>query len=488
MKLNELLAGVPVTVHRTEESMDIKRLCCDSRKVCPGDAFFALPGVLSDGHDYVQSARAAGACLIVAERDNEIEGAVAVTPDTHKALAMMAANFHGHPAASLRMTGVTGTNGKTTVTHILKGIYERVYGEPVGLIGTNAIRIGTHTFAAERTTPDAIGLQSILHEMVDAGCKRCVMEVSSHALAQARTWGIQYNQGLFLNLTQDHLDYHRDMEDYFTAKAQLFAQSDVSILNLDDEYGRRLAQTGDNTVTFSARENQADVTAKNIRLKRDRVEFEAVTTSQIARIEWATPGLFSVYNALAAVTAALTEGLSLHDISAAIREVPPVGGRMEVVPGPPDVTIVIDYAHTPDAISNLLSAARGTQDGRIITLFGCGGDRDHGKRPLMAQAAARGSDLLVVTSDNPRNEKPMDIINDILAGLPEDAPDVIVEENRVEAIARALREARPGDLVLLCGKGHETYQEIGGQRFPLDERTVISELVGSTAKGNLEYA
>ncbi|MDR3206910.1 MAG: UDP-N-acetylmuramoyl-L-alanyl-D-glutamate--2,6-diaminopimelate ligase [Oscillospiraceae bacterium] len=475
MKLGDLLAGTEAVLSRGDPDTDITGLCLDSRKVGAGDLFFALPGAQADGQRFIGQALAAGAAAVVAERANRSAAPLVLVPDAHKALAEMAAAFYGHPAKQLRMFGITGTNGKTTVTHILKGILERTRDERVGLIGTNAVRIGDKEWPAERTTPDALSLQALLRDMVDAGCRACVMEVSSHALAQHRTWGIQYSQAVFTNLTQDHLDYHKDMEDYFQAKRLLFLQADAAVLSLDDPYGRRLAESkAFNAVTYSAGRDEADVTAKNIRFKPDRVEFEAVTHSEIARIEWATPGAFSVSNALAAVTAALVAGLTLKSIAAAIREVPPVKGRMETVPVPGGATVLIDYAHTPDALTNLLSAVRSYHDGRVLTLFGCGGDRDRAKRPLMAAAASPDSDLLIVTSDNPRSEQPQKIIEDILAGLPADAPPVIVEENREEAIGIALREARPGDVVLLCGKGHEDYQEIGGQKRHMDEREIVA--------------
>ncbi len=476
MKLHELLEGVALTRNSAERVEEIRRLCIDSRLIERGDVFFALPGAKSDGHDYIEAALAGGASLVVAERDENLSGPHVLVPDAHKALAEMAANFYGHPSRAMRMIGVTGTNGKTTVTHILKGILEQARGAKVGLIGTNANRIGDREIHADRTTPDALGLQALLCDMVEAGCTYCVMEVSSHALAQSRVWGIQYNQAIFTNLTQDHLDYHRDMEDYFGQKERLFAHADVGIINLDDAYGRRLMERPElNTVTYSAQRDMADVVAKNIRYKSSRVEFEAVTTSEIARIEWSTPGAFSVYNALAAVTAALVEGLSLREISDAVRRIPPVKGRMEVVRGPGDVPVIIDYAHTPDALKNLIAAIRSYHDGHLITLFGCGGDRDKTKRPQMAAAAAEQSDLLIVTSDNPRTEPPMAIIEDILRGLPEHAPPVIVEQDRSQAIGRALREAHPGDVVALCGKGHEDYQEIDGQKYPFDERDIVAQ-------------
>ncbi|MDR1158719.1 MAG: UDP-N-acetylmuramoyl-L-alanyl-D-glutamate--2,6-diaminopimelate ligase [Oscillospiraceae bacterium] len=481
MKLVELLAEITPVSLGADPGLEVKGLCLDSRRVSVGDLFFAVPGTHEDGAAYIPQALAAGAAAVVTETETDTATPSVRVSDLRAAMAAMAARFYGYPAARLRMIGVTGTNGKTTVTHIVKGILERAGGFRVGLIGTNGNWIGDTPLPSEHTTPDILTLQALLSGMAEAGCTHCVMEVSSHALSQRRVDGVEFREALFTNLTQDHMDYHRDMEAYFRAKALLFQQSDAAVLNLDDPHGQRLAEDSAlNSITYSTQRDEADVVAKNIRFKANRVEFEVVTTSGIARIEWATPGLFSVYNALAAVACALMEGVALRDIAAATREIPPVRGRMEVVPGPEGVTVVIDYAHTPDALENLLSAVGAYHSGRVITLFGCGGDRDRGKRPLMGAAAARLSDLVIVTSDNPRTEPPAQIIEEIMAGVPTTGAPVLVVENRVEAIGRALAEAKSGDAVLLAGKGHEDYQEINGQKFPLDEREVVADWVRQT--------
>ncbi|MDR0671377.1 MAG: UDP-N-acetylmuramoyl-L-alanyl-D-glutamate--2,6-diaminopimelate ligase, partial [Oscillospiraceae bacterium] len=351
MKLVDLLTGITPVSLGIDPDLEIKGLRLDSRQVSAGDLFFAVPGAREDGAAYIPQALAAGAAAVVTEAETDAALPFVRVPDLRAAMSAMAARFYGHPSDRLRMIGVTGTNGKTTVTHIVRGILARVGGFRVGLIGTNGNWIGGTPLPSERTTPDILTLQALLAQMVEAGCTHCVMEVSSHALSQRRVDGVEFREALFTNLTQDHMDYHRDMEDYFRAKALLFQQSDAAVLNLDDPYGRRLAEDSSlNSITYSTQRDEADVVAKNIRFKANRVEFEVVTTSGIARIEWATPGLFSVYNALAAVACALMEGVALRDIAAATREIPPVRGRMEVVPGPEGVTVVIDYAHTPDAL------------------------------------------------------------------------------------------------------------------------------------------
>ncbi len=486
MKLSELLQGLDVLRCTAPDDLEIQGLSLDSRTVAEGYAFVALRGAKSDGHDFCESAISHGASVLIVEAKPSGKTPYVLVRDTHEAVARLAARFYGNPAEKMRMIAVTGTNGKTTVTHILKGILENSPPAPekpprkVGLIGTIHTVIGDKTLEAERTTPDALSLHKLLRDMVDAGCTHCVMEASSHALVQKRVAGIQFNEAIFTNLTQDHLDYHKDIENYFSAKSILFDQCDVAILNMDDPYGQRLMERPDlNYITYSGERIDADVVAKNIRSKSDRVDFEAVTFSEIARIEWCTPGLFSMYNALAAVSCALLENIPLRDIAAAIRRVPPVKGRMEVLSGPRGIPIIIDYAHTPDALANILTTVSSFHPGRIVTVMGCGGDRDRDKRPVMGEVAARGSDILIVTSDNPRNEDPDAIIQDIVAGVQKMSGlgrrkcQVRTVVDRVEAIQKALSDARAGDLILLCGKGHETTQEVSGQSHHLDEREIV---------------
>ena len=350
----------------------------------------------------------------------------------------------------------------------------------MGLIGTNQNMVGEEVLPAHRTTPESYEVQQLLREMADAGCTHVVMEASSHALVLHRLDGLRFRAGIFTNLTQDHLDFHGTMEAYRDAKGLLFRQSDTAVLNLDDEAGRYFARTvAVPRLTYSERRDEADLTAKNLRLFPDRVEFEAVAAGAISRVRLPIPGGFTVYNALGVLTCGLALGLPLVDCADALAKAPGVKGRIEVVPVPADFAVIIDYAHTPDALENILTTVRDFTAGRVICLFGCGGDRDRTKRPQMGAIAGSLADVAVVTSDNPRTEEPEAIIRDILPGLEGTAAQVVVEPDRRAAIRRALSLAKPGDTVVLAGKGHETYQEVGTQVLHLDEREEVAAYFAS---------
>ena len=473
MKLSVLLAALEISGH---PDCEIGAIQNDTRRVREGDMFVAVSGKDEDGHDYIGAALEKGASFIISERPLSGEIPHTVVPDSKKALALLAGRFYGHPAEKLKMIGVTGTNGKTTTTHIIKGVLESVPGNIVGLIGTNYTLIGSEVRPARRTTPDAVSLHEVLAEMVEKGCTHCVMEVSSHALAQERVHGVQYQMGVFTNLKHEHLDYHRTMEEYFETKCRLFDQTAIGIVNADDEWGRRLLERGGfEKISYSEFPDAADVFAREVKLLQSAVEFEAEAWSQSSRFFWRTPGRFSVRNALAAICCGLVSGMPLPDISIAMRALPPVRGRMETVPVPGDFSVIIDYAHTPDALENALETARGLTKGRLIAVFGCGGSRDRTKRPIMGEIVSRLADVAVVTSDNPRDEQPGHIISDILAGM---SGSPLVLEDRHQAIHAALRAARPGDTVLLCGKGHEEYQELMGEKHYMDERKIVAEFWG----------
>jgi len=479
MKLRELLLDVKPIEIVADLDMEICDICYDSREIRSGDLFVAITGFEADGHVYIPSAVERGAGLVVCERKPEVDIPYVLVEDSRWALAYISARYFGQPAKEMTMLGVTGTNGKTTTTLLLKSVIEQCLDVKVGLIGTNENMIGDLAIEAERTTPESYVLQKLLRQMADAGCTHVVMEVSSHALALGRVAGIQYAVGVFTNLSQDHLDFHHTMEAYALAKAQLFAQSDVGIINMDDNYAPIMLEVAKESaceiVRFSVEKNEADLMAKSIRLRTDSVEFSVLIPGEIARMTLHIPGEFSIYNALGVVGTALALGAPLTQIAEALGKARGVKGRVEPVPTDGDYTILIDYAHTPDAMENVLTAVRGFAKGRVVTLFGCGGDRDRTKRPLMGEAAARLSDFVIVTSDNPRTEVPGAIIADILPGVTQvDTPYVTIEDRR-EAIAYAIENHQPGDVIVLAGKGHETYQIIGKEKFDLDERQIVAE-------------
>ena len=482
MKLRTLLAGVPLTGGNPDLDMEIFSISYDTRTIKPGALFVALSGDKTDGHLYIRTALERGAAAVLCERAPEEPGPWLVTENSRLALALVSANWFGRPGDDMTLVAVTGTNGKTTTTSLLKELLERVTGAKVGLIGTNRNMIGETELPAHRTTPESYELQSLLRQMAGEGCSCVVMEASSHALVQRRTAGLTFDAGVFTNLTQDHLDYHHTMEEYRDAKGLLFRQCRRAVLNLDDPAGRWYRERVSCPVfTYSENKDGADLSAKNIRLFPGHVEFEALTLGHLARVHLPIPGGFSIYNALAALSAGLCLGLELEDMAAVTPNLHGVKGRVEVVPVPRAYTVLIDYAHTPNALENILTTARDFTAGRLICLFGCGGDRDVTKRPIMGAIAGELADMAVVTSDNPRTEDPQAIIDDILAGMGEGTAALHVEPDRRAAIAWALEQGRPGDVIVLAGKGHETYQEIGGVRHHLDEREVVAEYFASGA-------
>ncbi len=472
MKLKELMMGTGAV--GTLPDRDITDLCRDSRKVTPGCAFVCIRGTGVDSHAFAHKAAADGAAVIVTERDLGLPGQV-IVPDGRQAWAIMCANRFGHPSKKLKLIGITGTNGKTSTTYLLKAVLEAA-GHKVGLIGTIQNLIGDQVLASGHTTPDPYELQEMLCTMVDAGCTYAVMEVSSHALDQERVGGCVFEAGVFTNLTQDHLDYHGTMENYAAAKKRLFSRCKQAILNKDDGWYPVMSKDIPvPAVTFSAHDDTADYTARNICPRPDGVNFELVGFDGIGRIRLATPGQFSVYNGLSAAACALALGIPFDTVTKALSGAGIVKGRAEVVPTGREFTVVIDYAHTPDGLINICETLNACKAGRLVTLFGCGGDRDRTKRPQMGEAAARLSDFVIVTSDNPRSEDPRTIIDDILGGLSDTHTPYTVIPNRVEAIRYAIANAQAGDTILLAGKGHETYQILKEGTIHLDEREVVAQ-------------
>ena len=472
MKLSQLLYGIQAFPEKSDA--EITGVTNDSRKITPGCVFFCIQGTTYDGHLFASDALKQGAAAVVTQRRLNLAGEITVT-DTHIAYATAAANYFGNPAKKLKLVGVTGTNGKTTTTMIIRHILI-TQGFKTGIVGTIQNMINDDVLPAKNTTPDAYELQELFSKMVDAGCTHCVMEVSSHALAQDRVGGCHFDVAVFTNLTQDHLDYHGDMESYMLAKRKLFTMCDTAVVNSDDEHGEAMVDgLPCRTVTYSAQNDNADYTAKNIRYRADGVNFILVGFGDIARVKLHTPGLFSVYNAIASALCAHALGIPFDKICESLLTATGVKGRVEVVPTGRNFTVIIDYAHTHDGLVNIISALKASLEGRLVVLFGCGGDRDRTKRPLMAKAVASGADFAIVTSDNPRTENPADIIKDILPGISESATPYLVIENRREAIFHAIQTALPGDLILLAGKGHETYQILATETIHFDEREVVAD-------------
>ena len=475
-----MLEGVHAEIEG-DDATQISNLAYDNRKAGPGTLFFCVPGATADGHDFASQAVEAGASALVVERRLGLGVAEALVGDARAAMAPAAARFNGDPTAELRVAGITGTNGKTTTAFLVRHILERT-GMQTGLLGTVKSVVGGVEADVERTTPEAIDLQATFRAMLDSGDRACAMEVSSHALRLGRSSGITFGVGVFTNLTQDHLDFHADMEDYFTAKRILFegeGRPPVAVVNIDDEYGRRLAAAiadayGEGLVTFSATGQDAVLRAVNVEFDSAGSRFLVQGPFGEAAVEMPLPGDFNVANALAALGAAAALGADEHEAAHALENADRVPGRMEPIDSGQPFAVLVDYAHTPDSLENVLEAARRLTPapGRVICVFGCGGDRDRDKRPLMGEIAARLADVPVVTSDNPRSEDPAAIVAEITAGMT-GRDDVRVEVDRRAAIRGALELAAEGDTVVIAGKGHEQGQEFeGGRKIPFDDRDV----------------
>ncbi|OFW12636.1 MAG: UDP-N-acetylmuramoyl-L-alanyl-D-glutamate--2,6-diaminopimelate ligase [Acidobacteria bacterium RIFCSPLOWO2_12_FULL_67_14] len=455
----------------------------DSRRVKPGWAFVAVRGLKSDGTDFVPQAAAAGAAVIVAERPPTDPSTVpwVVVQDARLALAWMAAELAGHPSRSMRVVGVTGTNGKTTTSYLVNAIFEAA-GVRCGLMGTVTYRLPGREFTAARTTPEAPELQDMLREMADGGCGACVMEVSSHALALRRADAVHFAAGVFTNLTRDHLDFHADMEDYFAAKRRLFEllpRDAPAVVNIDDPRGSLLGDLAGRLVSYAVN-RPADVTPGPVAFSLDGLEFDVRTPGETIHIRSTLVGRPNVYNILAAAAVTTALGVPAEAVTRGVSSLQGVPGRFEKVSSPADdITVIVDYAHTDDALRNLLEMARPLAARRLITVFGAGGDRDRTKRPLMGMVAARLSDVVVITSDNPRSEDPERIIDEVHRGAQAEArqqgADVVTMADRRHAILHGVRLAEAGDLVVVAGKGHEKYQEIAGESFPFDDVAVARE-------------
>jgi UDP-N-acetylmuramoyl-L-alanyl-D-glutamate--2,6-diaminopimelate ligase len=474
MRLDEVVAtsgfaGRARIVGDGAVDVDVANLAYDSRKAGPGTLFFCVVGEKRDGHEFAGRVVEAGAVALVVERELDVTVPQVVVPSARAAMAPFAAAFWGDPTAELKLVGVTGTNGKTTTAYLAREILEAA-GIQTGLLGTVKQVVGGEEEPVERTTPEGIDLQETFRRMIEGGDKACAMEVSSHAMVLHRADAIHFDAAVFTNLTQDHLDFHSDMEDYFAAKRLLFeAEPGVRIVNVDDPYGRRLAEEFD-CLTFSAEGADADYRAIDVEFDAGGATF---TVKGMAEIRTGMPGHFNVANALGAFAAATALGVEPDAAARGLAAAARVPGRFEPIDEGQGFAVLVDYAHTPDSIENVLRASRRLTDGKLIAVFGAGGDRDKAKRPLMGRAGGVLADLAVVTSDNPRSEDPEAIVAEVAAGAREGEAELIVEVDRHAAIALALGRARPGDTVVIAGKGHEQGQEFeGGRKIPFDDREV----------------
>ena len=482
MKLKDLLKDVNVLKLNVDVQMEINALAYDSRKVTEGGMFVAITGFATDGNRFIPMAIEKGAKVVVTAKEPANDIPYVLVESDRLALAQISSNFYGRPGERMKLIGVTGTNGKTSSTLLLKHVLEQVLGAKVGLMGTMENMIGDVSIPTERTTPESMELQQLLSQMCEAGCTHAIMEVSSHAIALDRVGGLHYTVGAFTNLTEDHLDFHKDMEDYCDTKAQLFSRCDLGVANMDDPWFGRMCANATCPVMTTSVKGEADLCARNVELLSDGISFTAVYADQQVQVSLPIPGKFTVYNALTVLGMALQLGITLQQAADALKSAKGVKGRVEVVPTPgKDYTILIDYAHTPDGLENVLSSVRGFCKGRLIAVFGCGGDRDPIKRPIMGRIGAEIADIAIITSDNPRTEEPAAIIRDIVAGISQEKNYEVVE-NRVQAIHHAMDIAQKHDIIVLAGKGHETYQEVCGVKHHMDEREIVADYLEETRK------
>lgn len=474
MKLSEVLKGIKVK--NTYEDCEITNVTQDSRMIEEGCLFVCIKGGTFDGHSAAREALEKGAAAVLVQVDLGLDRQI-LTDDTRAVYSNICANFFGNPADKLKLIGITGTNGKTTTTFLMKQILESA-GKKTGLIGTVQNMVGDEVYPAKFTTPDPYELQKLFSLMVKAGCEYCVMEVSSQALAQGRVNGLEFEIAAFSNLTQDHLDYHKTFDNYFEAKRILFKHCKTAVTNADDPNGLKIVSNLPCKVfTYAVNTNEADFVAKNVKFRSNGVEYDLVC-EEIGRVHCPIPGRFSVYNSLCAASVAITLGIDFGTVLDAVSKSSGVKGRIEVVPTPgTDYTVIIDYAHSPDGLENIITSLKEIAKGRVVTVFGCGGDRDKTKRPKMGKIAAELSDYCVVTSDNPRSENPSMIIKDILEGMKGVSTPYTVVENRKEAIRWAMENARKDDIILLAGKGHETYQILPTGTIHFDEREAVAEIL-----------
>lgn len=479
MKLEQLIKDIDYEIKQGSSSTEVKSIKYDSRTVEKGDLFVCVTGFQTDGHKYARSAVEKGASVIVAERmadGMDREGlTVVITENTRKALALISAAYYGYPSERMNVIGVTGTNGKTTTTYLIKTILDRL-GNKTGVVGTIGNMIGDRKLHAERTTPESLELQELFHEMAEEGVTHAVMEVSSHSLALDRVAGVKYSTAVFTNLTQDHLDFHKTMENYMKAKGILFSMADKAVINMDDEAGKYMrSMARGEIITTGIDHEDADLHAENISITADGVSYTLDYDGKQYPVKLNIPGRFSIYNSLGAIGACLLNGVSMGDILEGLSLNKGVAGRFQSIPNDLGITAIVDYAHTPDGLVNILDTAHEFAKGRIITVFGCGGDRDRTKRPLMAKAVGERSDFAIITSDNPRTEDPKAILDDVEVGIiPTKCPYHKIVDRR-EAINEAIRMAKKDDVVIVAGKGHEDYQIFPDRTIHFDDAEEITK-------------
>lgn len=481
MILKSLLKGLDYEVIKGNEESKVQNIRYDNRKIEQGDAFVCVKGFKADGHSFIGDAIKKGANVLIVQEDVSVQEDITIIKvrDTRKALAIMSSNYFGNPKDKLKIIGITGTNGKTTSAFIIKSILEKA-GFMTGLIGTIANYIGNKKVDAVRTTPESYELHELFKNMVDAGVEYCVMEVSSHSLELDRVYGIQFEEGIFTNLTRDHLDFHKTFENYYNAKFKLFERSNHSIINLDDPYGANIVkdieerEVKTKVSTFSI-EKESDFKAFEIKSHSNGSEFK-VNLENVEEFSINIPGEYNIYNSLGCIICAHNLNIPMDKIKEGLSDVV-IPGRCELVAKEKNLpySIIIDYAHTPDGLENILSTVKAFTKNRMISVFGCGGDRDKVKRPQMGKIGCELSDIAIITSDNPRSEEPMDIINDIVKPLNYD--NFVIEVNRKEAIRKAMNMALEGDVIVIAGKGHETYQILKNETIHFDEREVVYDIL-----------
>lgn len=481
--LKDIISTLDAQELQGDQNVSIQDITADSRAVKPNSLFIALDGATVDGHNYIDKAVAAGAVAVIVSKPVTVPDDVCVitVSDTRQAMMVCVPYFFDYPANRMRMVGVTGTNGKTTTTHMIRHIL-KAQGHKVGVIGTVHIMIGDTSYPIHNTTPDVVDLQHILHQMVQENVEYCVMEVSSHALALGRVSGVEFDTAVFTNLTQDHLDFHKTFENYLAAKCKLFEQVSASdqvkdnkgaVINIDDSYGHRVMEkTTAPTITYSTL-GKGTLNASDVHMSTKNSQYTVNYKGESYPVSMNTTGLFNVYNTLAAIGACLQEGISMEAIDTALKTFSSVPGRFELIEEGQDFAVVVDYAHTPDGLQNILETAKAIKENRIIIVFGCGGDRDATKRPIMGRIAAEYGDKIYVTSDNPRTEDPVQIVKDVEVGVKEalrDGTSYEVIVDRREAINHAIHDAKAGDIVIIAGKGHENYQILKNETIHFDDR------------------